>query len=124
MTAYPWVFVGAEVALFPGGSYLDHCSGFRKITKIYKNGNFILNSGYQQYRPQSDLAYSTQSGFHPDSVRPMTDDLMARLARAKAKRDGSAIIRIEIARLNDLAMSGDAYAILAEAAAIVERIKP
>ena len=93
----------------------------RKIGKVHKNGNFVLEGESQQWRPLSDYAVKTSDrGFYSSSTRIvlMTDEAKADMELAAAYAAAAAVVRAEAERLERVYRGNDVDETIAEAAKI------
>ena len=119
--------VGAEVVEKSSGGFgAAYYGPTRKVSKVYKNGNFTIGDDRQQYRPSSDgvTAMATGDDVHRwtrSIVYLVTDELRAEIATSRKEQAAIKAIDSEIERLKALALSRDHDAIVAEASRIRSR---
>jgi len=59
-----------------------------KIAKVYKNGNFVLEGGVQQYRPWHEgTAHRTGGGYSSTTLYHLTDELREKIAGDRENQD-------------------------------------
>lgn len=104
-----WVKVGAEVVEVSSGLGSTLYGPRKKIAKVYKNGNFIVD-GNRQWRPFGDYAVETGGGRsrHRFCVHPVTEELLADMAANSRLVTARNAIRAEIERLEEAVRSDDA----------------
>jgi hypothetical protein len=124
MKDVPWAVVGAELIerFYSSWSPTLTYGAVKKIDKVYKNGNFIVEGSAQQWAPVNSHASRTGRDGYYSSTRtnlvPLTDAVRADIAQAKAYQAAVKVLNDEIERLQELARSRDVDATIAEATAI------
>ena len=110
-----WVKEGQRMVMRRSGFGRSTYGEVRMITKVYKNGNFILEGSTQQWRPWGTSASKTGQAdrWSRDSCVPYTDEIREEVLRHQAIDRAKAAIRLEAERLDKLWRGGSDDEILA-----------
>jgi len=127
MTQSPFV-VGAEVVVV-SGNWGRHLSPKRKIAKVYKNGNFLLEGSDRQYKPRAfsnGVPVAHRAGKHNyygDHVELWNDEYHGAELAARAKeREVANTVAVFEAWLRGKRSGNGRYHLTAEQVAALEAI--
>lgn len=122
----PWVVVGAEVIERTSSSWRPTFSygSVKKIAKVYKSGNFVVEGSTQQWDPRygthaNRTGRDSFSSYRTDLV-PLTDAVRAEMEQAKKYAAAVKVVQDEAERLQKVARGRVVEATIAEAAKIID----
>jgi len=119
-----WVAIGAEVIerSSAGWGALPRYGSVKKIAKIYKNSNFVLEGDAQQWRAFGDIANKTGASHYDSTVLvPLTDEVSRDIATSKTYNTAVKVVRNEADRLEKVWRGKNVEDTIAEAAKIKGR---
>ena len=98
-----WAVPGTEVIERFSSIHGVRYGAVRKIGKVYKNGNFLLENSADQWRPHNDSAWRAGNGHSSHVLVPLTEETRQEVERNSRVKMAQRLVFEESKRLEKLA---------------------